>query len=85
MQMLIKKADTFDQGKEVLFGLRKDIVAHTLVKGDDEVLFADVKDSTEKIIRDLTYSDLKLKIPDFKYKYRSSSVPGLSYLSWHQL
>ena len=84
MQLLIKKADTFDQGKEVLFELRndlmdtllslkkelereefdsmpymnadgyhckniaysiwhifriEDIVAHTLVKGDEEVLF----------------------------------------------
>ena len=84
VQLLIKKADTFDQGKDVLFGLRKelwdtllsfkeelkredfdampfmnadgyhckniaysiwhifrieDIVAHTLVNGDEEVLF----------------------------------------------
>lgn len=149
MQMLIKKADTFDQGKDVLFGLRndlmdtlrsfkkelnredfdampfmnadgyhskniaysiwhifriEDIVAHTLIKGDDEVLFsgnyqrrinspvittgnelvkeqisdftkrldidelysyaADVKKSTEEIIRDLTYGNLKNKVSD---------------------
>ena len=149
MQLLIKKADTFDQGKEVLFELRndlmdtllsfkkelnredfdampfmnadgyhskniaysiwhifriEDIVAHTLVKGDEEVLFsgkyqsrinspvittgnelvkeqisdftkqldidelysyvADVKESTEKIIRGLTYGDLKTKVSD---------------------
>ena len=149
MQLLIKKADTFDQGKAVLFNLRndlmdtllsfredlkredfdampymnadgyhskniaysiwhvfriEDIVAHTLVKGDEEILFsgnyqsrinsplittgnelvkeqisdftkqlnidelysyvADVKKSTEDIIRDLTYSDLKIKVPD---------------------
>ena len=25
MQLLIKKADTFDQGKDVLFGLRKEL------------------------------------------------------------
>ena len=149
MQMLIKKADTFDQGKGVLFGLRndlmdtllsfkkelnredfdampfmnadgyhskniaysiwhifriEDIVAHTLIKGDEEVLFsgnymsriksslittgnelvkeqisdftkrldidelysyaADVKKSTEEIIRDLTYGNLKNKVSD---------------------
>ena len=149
MQLLIKKADTFDQGKEVLFELRndlmdtllsfkeelkredfdampfmnadgyhskniaysiwhifriEDIVAHTLVKGDEEVLFsgkyqsrinspiittgnelvkeqisdftkqldidelysyvADVKKSTEEIIRGLTYGDLKTKVSD---------------------
>ena len=149
MQMLIKKADTFDQGKDVLFGLRndlmdtlrsfkkelnredfdampfmnadgyhskniaysiwhifriEDIVAHTLIKGDDEVLFsgnyqrrinspvittgnelvkeqisdftkrldidelysyaADVKKSTEEILRDLTYGNLKNKVSD---------------------
>ena len=149
MQMLIKKADTFDQGKDVLFGLRndlmdtllsfkkelnredfdampfmnadgyhskniaysiwhifriEDIVAHTLIKGDEEVLFsgnykshiksplittgnelvkeqisdftkqldidelysyaADVKKSTEEIIRDLTYGNLKTKVSD---------------------
>ena len=149
MQQLFKKADTFDQGKAVLFNLRndlmdtllsfredlkredfdampymnadgyhskniaysiwhvfriEDIVAHTLVKGDEEILFsgnyqsrinsnlittgnelvkeqisdftkqlnidelysyvADVKKSTEVIIRDLTYGDLKIKVPD---------------------
>ena len=149
MQQLFKKADTFDQGKAVLFNLRndlmdtllsfredlkredfdampymnadgyhskniaysiwhvfriEDIVAHTLVKGDEEILFsgnyqsrinsnlittgnelvkeqisdftkqlnidelysyvADVKKSTEDIIRDLTYGDLKIKVPD---------------------
>ena len=149
MQMLIKKADTFDQGKDVFFGLRndlmdtlrsfkkelnredfdampfmnadgyhskniaysiwhifriEDIVAHTLIKGDEEVLFsgnykshiksplittgnelvkeqisdftkqldidelysyaADVKKSTEEIIRDLTYGNLKNKVSD---------------------
>ena len=82
----------------------EDIVAHTLVKGDEEILFsgnyqsrinspvittgnelvkeqisdftkqlnidelysyvADVKKSTEDIIRDLTYGDLKIKVPD---------------------
>ena len=26
MQLLIKKADTFDQGKDVLFELRKDLM-----------------------------------------------------------
>ena len=149
MQLLIKKADTFEEGKEVLFELRndlmdtllsfkkelnredfdampfmnadgyhckniaysiwhifriEDIVAHTLVKGDEEILFsgnyqnrinsplittgnelvkeqisdftkqldidelysyvADVKESTEKIIRGLTYGNLKIKVPD---------------------
>ena len=122
MQLLIKKAETFDQGKDVLFELRnelmdtlisykenlkredfdampfinadgyhckniaysiwhvfriEDIVAHTLVEGDDEVLFAgkyqgrinspyiaEVKESTEEIIRNLTYKDLKTKVPD---------------------
>ena len=149
LQMLIQKADTFDQGKEVLFELRndlmntllsfrkdlnredfdsmpfmnadgyhcknvaysiwhifriEDIVAHTLINGDNEVLFAgeyirrtnspvittgnelvkeqisdftkqlnidelysyiaDVKKSTEEIIRGLAYSDLKLRIQD---------------------
>ena len=149
MQLLIKKADTFEEGKEVLFELRndlmdtllsfkkelnredfdampfmnadgyhckniaysiwhifriEDIVAHTLVKGDEEILFsgnyqsrinsplittgnelvkeqisdftkqldidelysyvADVKKSTEAIIRDLTYGNLKIKVPD---------------------
>jgi len=149
MQLLIKKADTFDQGKDVLFRLRndlmdtilsfkedlnredfdampfmnadgyhskniaysiwhvfriEDIVAHTLVKGDEEVLFAgdyksrinspvittgnelvkeqisdftkqldidelysyvvEVKNSTEEIIRNLTYGDLKTRVPD---------------------
>ena len=149
MQLLMKKADTFDQGRDVLFELRndlmdallsfkqqlkrddfdampymnadgyhskniaysiwhvfriEDIVAHTLVKGDEEVLFtgdyqrrinspiittgnelvkeqisdftkqldidelysyvADVKKSTEEIIRDLTYGDLKIRVTD---------------------
>ena len=149
MQLLIKKADTFEEGKEVLFELRndlmdtllsfkkelnredfdaipfmnadgyhskniaysiwhifriEDIVAHTLVKGDEEILFsgnyqnrinsplittgnelvkeqisdftkqldidelysyvADVKKSTEAIIHDLTYGNLKIKVPD---------------------
>ena len=149
MQSLIKKAETFEEGKEVLFGLRndltdtllsfmedlnredfdampfmnadgyhskniaysiwhifriEDIVAHTLVNGDEEILFsadyksrinsplittgnelvkeqisdftkqldidelysyvADVKKSTEEIIRGLVYSDLKIKVPD---------------------
>ena len=149
MQLLIKKADTFDQGRDVLFGLRndlmdtllsfkddlnreafdampyinadgyhskniaysiwhifriEDIVAHTLIKGDEEVLFsgnyqsrfnspiittgnelvkeqisgftkqlnidelysyvADVKKSTEDIIRNLTFDDLKIRIMD---------------------
>jgi len=145
--VLNKRAETFDQGKDALFGLRndlmdtllsykeelsredfdampfinadgyhskniaysiwhifriEDIVAHTLINGDDEVLFAgsylnrikspvittgnelireqisdftkqldidelylyaaDVKKSTEEIIRNLTYSDLKTKV-----------------------
>ena len=147
MQSLIKKTDTFDQGKNVLFELRndlmntllsfktelnredfdsipfmnadgyhskniaysiwhifriEDIVAHTLVCGDEEILFSgnyqsrinspivttgneivkdqisdftkqldidelfsyivDVKKSTEEIIRNKTFSDLKLKV-----------------------
>ena len=153
MQSLIKKADTLEQGKDVLFGFRndlmdtllsykdelkredfdampfmnadgyhckniaysiwhvfriEDIVAHTLIAGDEEVLFtgnyqsrikspiittgnelikeqisdftkqldidelysyiSDVKKSTEEIIRDLDYSDLKLKISDERKK-----------------
>ena len=157
LQILIKKADTFDQGIDVLFELRKelmdsllsikkelkredfdampfmnadgyhskniaysiwhifrieDIVAHTLVKGDKEVLFtgdyqrrinsplittgnelvkeqisdftkqlnidelysyiADVKKSTEEIIRDLIFSNLKLGIPDERREKLSS-------------
>ena len=149
MQSLIKKADTFDEGKTVLCELRnalwdtlllfkerlnredldampfinadgyhskniaysiwhifriEDIVAHTLVNGDEELFFsenyqsrinspiittgnelvkeqiadftkqlnidelysyvADVKKSTEEIIRSLTYSDLKTKVSD---------------------
>lgn len=149
MQFLIKKADTFEEGKSVLFALRddlmdtllsfktelkrddfdampfvnaegyhskniaysiwhifriEDIVAHTLVCGDEEVLFtgnyqkrigspvittgnelvkeqisdftkqldidelysyiADVKKSTEEIMRNLTFSDLKCRISD---------------------
>ena len=149
MQSLIKKADTFDEGKKVLYELRndllkallsfkedlkrddfdampfinadgyhckniaysiwhifriEDIVAHTLVNADDEVFFsenyqsrinspiittgnelvkeqisdftkqlnidelysyvADVKKSTEEIIRSLTYGDLKTKVSD---------------------
>ena len=149
MQQLIKKADTFEQGKDVLFELRndlmdtllsfkkdlkredfdampfmnadgyhskniaysiwhvfriEDIVAHTLVKGDEEILFsgnyqsrinspvittgnelikeqisdftkqldiyelysyvADVKKSTEELIRNLAYGDLKTKVPN---------------------
>ena len=149
MQSLIKKADTFDEGKKVLCELRndlmdslmtikkdfkrddfdampfinadgyhskniaysiwhifriEDIVAHTLVNGDEEVFFsgnyqsrinspiittgnelvkeqiadftkqlnidelysyvADVKKSTEEIIRSLTYGDLKTKVSD---------------------
>ena len=157
LQLLIKKADTFDQGIDVLFGLRKelwdtllsfkeelnredfdampfmnadgyhckniaysiwhifrieDIVAHTLINGDEEVLFtgdyqrrinspiittgnelvkeqisdftrqldidelysyiADVKKSTEEIIRDLIFSDLKLGIPDERREKLSS-------------
>ena len=148
MQLLIKKPETFDQGKAVLFELRndlmdtllsfkgdlsredfdampfinadgyhskniaysiwhifriEDIVAHTLVEGDEDVLIAgnyqrrinspiittgnelvkeqisaftkqldinelysyvaDVKKSTEEIIRELTYGELKNKIP----------------------
>lgn len=147
MQSLIKKTDTFDQGKNVLFELRndlmntllsfktelnredfdsmpfmnadgyhskniaysiwhifriEDIVAHTLVCGDEEILFSgnyqsrinspivttgneivkdqisdftkqldidelfsyivDVKKSTEEIIRNKTFIDLKLKV-----------------------
>ena len=147
MQSLIKKADTFNEGKDVLFELRndlmntmlsfkddldredydampfmnadgyhskniayslwhifriEDIVAHTLVCGDEELLFsgkyqsrinspiittgnelvkgqisdftrqldidelysyiADVKKSTEEIIRNLTFKDLKGKV-----------------------
>ena len=147
MQSLIKKTDTFDQGKNVLFELRndlmntllsfkrelkredfdsmpfmnadgyhskniaysiwhifriEDIVAHTLVCGDEEILFSgnyqsrinspivttgnelvqeqisdftkqldidelfsyivDVKKSTEEIIRNKIFSDLKLKV-----------------------
>ena len=149
MQSLIKKADTFQEGKNVLCELRndlwdtllsfkerlrredldampfinadgyhskniaysiwhifsiEDIVAHTLVNGDEEVFFsgnyqsrinsplittgnelvkeqiadftkqldldelysyvAEVKKSTEEIIRSLTYSDLKTKVSD---------------------
>ncbi|SCW69992.1 hypothetical protein SAMN02910456_02664 [Ruminococcaceae bacterium YRB3002] len=149
MQQLIKKKDAFDQGKDVLFALRndlmdtllsykeelnredfdampfinadgyhskniaysiwhifriEDIVAHTLVNGDEEVLFsgnyqsrinspvittgnelvkeqisdftgqldidelysyiADVKNSTEEIIKGLTYDDLKIRVTD---------------------
>jgi len=147
MQSLIKKADTFEQGKDVLFELRndlmntllsfkkdlnreafdsmpfmnvdgyhckniaysiwhifriEDIVAHTLINGDAEILFsgnyqhrinspiittgnelikeqisdftkqldidelylyiAEVKKSTEEIIRNLTFNDLKTKV-----------------------
>ena len=149
MQSLIRKADTFEQGKDVLFELRnnlmntllafgkelnredfdsmpfmnadgyhskniaysiwhifriEDIVAHTLIYGDDEILFsgnyrhrinssiittgnelvkeqisgftkqldidelysyiAEVKKSTEEIIRNLTFNDLKIKVSD---------------------
>ena len=149
MQLLIKKADSFDEGRDVLFALRddlmntllsfrkelkredfdampfmnadgyhskniaysiwhifriEDIVAHTLVCGDEEVLFtgnyqsrigspvittgnelvkeqiadftkqldidelysyiADVKKSTEEIMRNLTFSDLKCRVSD---------------------
>ena len=149
MQSLIRKADTFEQGKDVLFELRndlmntllsfrkelnredfdsmpfmnadgyhskniaysiwhifriEDIVAHTLIHGDAEILFsgnyqrrinssiittgnelvkeqisaftkqldidelysyiAEVKKSTEEIIRNLTFSDLKIKVSD---------------------
>ena len=158
MQLLIKKADTFEEGKEVLFELRndlmdtllsfkkelnredydampfmnadgyhskniaysiwhifriEDIVAHTLVKGDEEILFsgnyqslinspiittgnelvkeqisdftkqldidelysyvADVKKSTEEIIRGLTYGDLKTKVSDERKENLQSS------------
>ena len=157
MQSLIRKADTFEEGKAVLFELRndlmdtllsfkadlnredfdampymnadgyhckniaysiwhvfriEDIVAHTLVKGDEEILFsgnyqsrinspiittgnelvkeqisdftkqleidelysyvADVKKSTEEIIRGLTYGDLKLKVSDERKEILSS-------------
>ena len=157
MQSLIRKADTFEEGKAVLFELRndlmdtllsfktdfsredfdampymnadgyhckniaysiwhvfriEDIVAHTLVKGDEEILFsgnyqsrinspiittgnelvkeqisdftkqldidelysyvADVKKSTEDIIRGLTYGDLKLKVSDERKEILSS-------------
>ena len=157
MQSLIRKADTFEDGKAVLFKLRndlmdtllsfkadlnredfdampymnadgyhckniaysiwhvfriEDIVAHTLVKGDEEILFsgnyqsrinspiittgnelvkeqisdftkqldidelysyvADVKESTEDIIRGLTYGDLKLKVSDERKEILSS-------------
>ncbi len=162
MQSLIKKADTLEQGKDVLFGFRndlmdtllsykdelkredfdampfmnadgyhckniaysiwhvfriEDIVAHTLIAGDEEVLFtgnyqsrikspiittgnelikeqisdftkqldidelysyiSDVKKSTEEIIRDLDYSDLKLKISD----ERKESLGSLGVVS----
>ncbi len=153
MQSLIRKTDTFDQGKDVLFELRnelmntllsfrkelnredfdsmpfmnadgyhskniaysiwhifriEDIVAHTLVCGDEEILFsgnyqnrinspiittgnelvkeqirdftmrlnidelysyiADVKKSTEEIIRRLTFSNLKIKVTSERRK-----------------
>lgn len=162
MQSLIKKADTLEQGKDVLFELRndlmdtlfsykdelkredydampfmnadgyhckniaysiwhvfriEDIVAHTLIAGDEEVFFtgnyqsrikspmittgnelikeqisdftkqldidelysyiSDVKKSTEEIIRDLDYSDLKLKISD----ERKESLGSLGVVS----
>ena len=162
MQSLLKKADAFEQGKEVLFELRnglmntllsfkeelsrddfdampfmnadgyhskniaysiwhvfriEDIVAHTLVKGDEEVLFSgnyqsrikspiittgnelvkeqisdftkqldidelysyvsDVKRSTEEIIRNMTYIDLKSKIPE----ERRGKLESLSVVS----
>ena len=149
MQSLIRKSDTFEQGKDVLFELRndlmnmlltfkkelnredfdsmpfmnaegyhskniaysiwhifriEDIVAHTLINGDPEILFsgnyqcrinspitttgnelvkehisdftrkldidelysyiAEVKKSTEEIIRNLTFGDLKIKVPN---------------------
>ena len=149
MQSLIRKADTVEQGKDVLFELRndllntllsfkkelnreafdsmpfinadgyhskniaysiwhifriEDIVAHTLIHGDAEILFsgnyqrrinssiittgnelvkeqiadftkqldidelysyiAEVKKSTEEIIRNLTFGDLKIKVSD---------------------
>lgn len=157
MQSLIKKADTFEEGKDVLFTLRddlmdslfslkaelgredfdsmpyinadgyhckniaysiwhifriEDIVAHTLINGDEEVFFsgnyqsrinsplittgnelvkeqlsdftkqldldelysyiAEVKNSTEEIIRNLKYSDLKAKILDERRENLSS-------------
>lgn len=157
MQSLIKKADTFEEGKDVLFALRddlmdsllslkaelgredfdsmpyinadgyhckniaysiwhifriEDIVAHTLINGDEEVFFsgnyqsrinsllittgnelvkeqisdftkqldldelysyiAEVKNSTEEIIRNLKYSDLKAKILDERRENLSS-------------
>lgn len=157
MQSLIKKADTFEEGKDVLFTLRddlmdsllslkaelgredfdsmpyinadgyhckniaysiwhifriEDIVAHTLISGDEEVFFsgnyqnrinsplittgnelvkeqisdftkqldldelysyiAEVKNSTEEIIRNLKYSDLKAKILDERRENLSS-------------
>lgn len=157
MQSLIKKADTFEEGKGVLFALRddlmdsllslkaelgredfdsmpyinadgyhckniaysiwhifriEDIVAHTLINGDEEVFFsgnyqsrinsplittgnelvkeqisdftkqldldelysyiAEVKNSTEEIIRNLKYSDLKAKILDERREKLSS-------------
>ena len=153
MQSLIRKTDTFDQGKDVLFELRnelmntllsfrkelnredfdsmpfmnadgyhskniaysiwhifriEDIVAHTLVCGDEEILFsgnyqsrinspiittgnelvkeqirdftmrlnidelysyiADVKKSTEEMIRNLTFSNLKIKVTSERRK-----------------
>lgn len=153
MQSLIRKTDTFDQGKDVLFGLRnelmntllsfmkelnredfdsmpfmnadgyhskniaysiwhifriEDIVAHTLVCGDEEILFsgnyqnrinspiittgnelvkeqirdftmrlnidelysyiADVKKSTEEMLRNLTFSNLKIKVTSERRK-----------------
>ncbi len=153
MQSLIRKTDTFDQGKDVLFELRnelmntllsfrkelnredfdsmpfmnadgyhskniaysiwhifriEDIIAHTLVCGDEEILFsgnyqnrinspiittgnelvkeqirdftmrlnidelysyiADVKKSTEEIIRRLTFSNLKIKVTSERRK-----------------
>lgn len=157
MQSLIKKADTFEESKDVLFTLRddlmdsllslkaelgredfdsmpyinadgyhcknitysiwhifriEDIVAHTLINGDEEVFFsgnyqsrinsplittgnelvkeqisdftkqldldelysyiAEVKNSTEEIIRNLKYSDLKAKILDERRENLSS-------------
>ena len=157
MQSLIKKADTFEEGKGVLFALRddlmdsllslkaelgredfdsmpyinadgyhckniaysiwhifriEDIVVHTLINGDEEVFFsgnyqsrinsplittgnelvkeqisdftkqldldelysyiAEVKNSTEEIIRNLKYSDLKAKILDERRENLSS-------------
>ncbi len=149
MQSLIRKSDTFEQGKDVLFELRndlmnmllafkkelnredfdsmpfmnaegyhskniaysiwhifriEDIVAHTLINGDPEILFsgnyqcrinspitttgnelvkehisdftrkldidelysyiAEVKKSTEEIVHNLTFGDLKIKVPN---------------------